>query len=239
MLPSCFIAGTDTDVGKTVVTAKILRDWTKQGLSCAGIKPVASGFDLIDGELRNDDIDSIIAASSYKLPPALLNQYSFEPAIAPHIAANEVGVDISEELICQRAKDSQSLVDRIVVEGAGGWRVPLSVPRASNEARLDGEGGLVKTSLDDKNVARKDVSIASLAKALNLPVILVVGMKLGCINHALLSAEAIIADGVPFLGWVANNPTPTFDRKTENLETLEDLMPAPLLFEVPYLPPNN
>ena len=102
-----------------------------------------------------------------------------------------------------------------------------------------GKTRMGKISLDDKNVARKDVSIASLAKALNLPVILVVGMKLGCINHALLSAEAIIADGVPFLGWVANNPTPTFDRKTENLETLEDLMPAPLLFEVPYLPPNN
>ena len=244
MLPSCFITGTDTDVGKTVVTAMILKGWSKKGLSCAGIKPVASGFELIDGELRNSDIDSIKAASSYELPQTLINQYSFEPAIAPHIAATEDGVNISEELIHERFKDSKSRVDRIVVEGAGGWRVPLSMPIVGDETGLDGEKSMEKTGLgkanvDKKDLVGKDVSIATLAKALNLPVILVVGMKLGCINHALLSAEAIIGDGLPFLGWIANNPSPTFDRKTENLETLKALMPGPFLFEVPYLCPNS
>ena len=214
VLPSCFVTGTDTDAGKTVVTASILRMWSHQGYRCAGMKPVASGFHMMDGEYVNADIEAIVEASPDKLPMETINQYSFVPPIAPHIAARESGCVIDSNLIVRRYSEFEGKVDRAVVEGAGGWRVPLNWPKTDSS---------------------KCETIASLAKKLNLPVVLVVGMKLGCINHALLSAEAVLADGVQLLGWVANAVEQNFARAEENLETLHRLMPAPLLFQVPYL----
>ena len=213
MLPSCFVTGTDTDAGKTIVTGSILRYWARLGCRCVGMKPIASGFELVDGEYVNADIEASLAYGTERLSMELVNQYSFNPPIAPHIAARESGsvIDIDHIVGCYRELEQK--VDRSVVEGAGGWRVPLQWP---------------EDKMSNVN------TIATLAKKLNLPVVLVVGMKLGCINHAILTAEAVLADGIELLGWVANSVDQNFSRSKDNLLTLERLMPAPLLFEVPY-----
>ena len=215
MLPSCFVTGTDTDVGKTIVTTAILRWWAKCGLHVAGMKPIASGFTLRAGGYENHDIECIKAAANVKLPPQLMNQYSYIPAIAPHIAAEQEGGSIDQQEIRRCFDEAQTLCDRIVVEGAGGWRVPLKMPNTDHTGSI--------------------ITMGSLARQLRLPVVLVVGMRLGCINHALLSSEAILSDGVKLAGWVANWIDPDFESARENLVTLKRLLPAPLLFEVPFL----
>lgn len=208
MKPAYFITGTDTDAGKTSIAAGLLCAAQQQQRSTLAMKPVASGCALSDEGLRNADALALMAQSSVQLPYSEVNPYAFAPAIAPHIAAQEAGVALSVNDL-QRAAQRilQAQADFTLIEGAGGWRVPIS----------DTE------------------YLSDLAIALQLPVILVVGVKLGCINHALLSAQAILADGLELAGWIANVVDPDCARLEENLATLETLMPAPCLAKVPYL----
>ncbi len=208
MSPAYFIAGTDTDVGKTTVAAGLLHAARLAGLSTLGAKPVASGCTASAKGLRNDDALALIAQSSIKLPYEQVNPFAFEPAIAPHLAAREAGVVLGVQgLLAPMRQILEQGADFTLIEGAGGWRVPLS---------------------DQAN-------LSDLAIALKLPVILVVGVRLGCINHALLSAEAIARDGLQLAGWVANIVDPRTSRLEENLASLAERLPAPCLGRVPKL----
>ena len=210
MTAAYFIAGTDTDVGKTTVAAGLLHAAHLAALSTLGAKPVASGCEVTPKGLRNSDALALMAQSTVKLPYERINPFAFEPAIAPHLAAREAGVDLSvqgllgpmREVLAQQA-------DFTLIEGAGGWRVPLS----------------------------HHANLSDLAMALKLPVILVVGVRLGCINHALLSAEAIARDGLQLAGWVANIVDSRTSRLEENLASLAERLPAPCLGRVPRLKP--
>jgi len=205
MNPAYFLTGTDTEIGKTFVTSALLHRARLDGLTAAGLKPVAAGTDAAG---LNDDVEAIRAASNVELPLDIVNPYCFAPAIAPHIAAAEAGVTIEFGKITGACDQARQQAERIIVEGVGGFCVPLG----------------------------SDRSAADLAVALDLPVILVVGLRLGCINHALLTAEAIAARGLTLAGWVANRIDPAMARSAENLATLEKLLPAPLLGVVPYGP---
>jgi len=208
MSQAYFIAGTDTDVGKTTIAAGLLHAARLQGLSTLGAKPVASGCSMTPKGLRNSDAQALIDESSIKLAYEAVNPFAFEPAIAPHVAAREANVALEVTVL---AKAMRHVLDQgadfTLIEGAGGWRVPLS-----NHANL-----------------------SDLAIALKLPVILVVGVRLGCINHALLSAEAIARDGLQLAGWVANIIEPRTSRLEENLASLAERLPAPCLGRVPKL----
>jgi len=217
---SIFITGTDTDAGKTVVSAAIIKAVASQGVRAVGLKPIASGFEMIDGQLRNADVDALTGASNVSLPERIINRYAFQPAIAPHIAAAQEGEVLDFDAIQQDMAFAKERADFVLVEGVGGWHVPLSDP-----------------SLDSNDLPVKDIE--SLAQHLELPIVLVVGLRLGCINHAVLTARAITNSGLPLLGWVANHVDPHFDRVAENLTTLEALLPAPKLFELPYLENNE
>ena len=209
-MPGVFVTGTDTGVGKTIVSACMLNYLADQGIAAAGLKPIASGFDWVDGELQNEDVMRLTASSSIELAPEIINRYRFTPAIAPHIAAQQEQVAIGFDAINEDVAAAQRLAEFVVVEGVGGWRVPLT---GAGQAHQD---------------------VANLASHLGLPVILVVGMRLGCLNHTLLTADAIRADGLTLLGWAANHLKTGFSHQDENVETLRRLIPEPLLFEVPY-----
>jgi len=193
-----FVTGTDTEIGKTHVACGLLRLLAGRGLQMAGFKPVATGCEVVAGGLRNADALALRQAGTVDVSYEILNPYAFLPPIAPHLAAREAGVAIRPEPILHAFAALNAQADAIVVEGAGGWRVPLG----------------------------DDWDMADLAAMLDLPVILVVGMRLGCINHALLSAEAI---GPRLCGWVANAPQPAMAALAGNLQTLQDRMPAPCL----------
>jgi dethiobiotin synthetase len=197
-----FVTGTDTGVGKTAFSAALLRRFAALGLRSGGMKPVAAGC----SGGRNEDVEALIAAGSARIDRALVCPYLFEPPIAPHIAAREAGVTIDLAVIEVAFKQLQTQVDVVVVEGVGGFRVPL------NE--------------------RDDT--AGMARRLGLPVILVVGLRLGCLNHALLSAQAIASEGLPLAGWVANRIDPTMARSGENVAALSERLRAPLIAEVPF-----
>ncbi|QBF28856.1 dethiobiotin synthase [Pseudomonas tructae] len=208
MSQAYFIAGTDTDVGKTTIAAGLLHAARQAGLSTLGAKPVASGCEASSKGLRNADALALIDESSLKLPYEQINPFAFAPAIAPHLAAREAGVTLSvQSLLVPMREVLAKGADFTLIEGAGGWRVPLS-----DEANL-----------------------SELAVALKLPVILVVGVRLGCINHALLTAEAIARDGLQLAGWVANIIDPRTSRLEENLASLAERLPAPCLGRVPKL----
>jgi dethiobiotin synthetase len=208
MSQAYFIAGTDTDVGKTTIAAGLLHAARLQGLSTLGAKPVASGCTATAKGLRNADAQALIDESTLKLAYEAVNPFAFEPAIAPHVAAREAGVALEVPALLKAMRHVLDQgADFTLVEGAGGWRVPLS-----NHANL-----------------------SDLAVALKLPVILVVGVRLGCINHALLSAEAIARDGLQLAGWVANIIEPRTARLEENLASLAERLPAPCLGRVPRL----
>jgi len=204
--PCWFVTGTDTGVGKSLVAAALLHACRARGYSTAGMKPVAAGCELVDGEWRNEDVETLIAASSVAAPRELVNPYLFRPAIAPHIAAAEASALISSAHIAHCYSQLTNLAQSIIVEGAGGFLVPLG----------------------------KTEDMGDLAKALGLPVVLVVGMRLGCLNHALLSTEAIHARGLTLAGWVANRIDPGMPRFDENLQTLQEMLAAPLLGVLPY-----
>lgn len=199
-----FITGTDTGIGKTRVASALIRHLVAAGHRVAGLKPVASGCDRTPAGLRNEDALSLIAASNVKLTYEVVNPFAYEPAIAPHIAAREAGQMIDIGKVRELAKTIEA--DYLVIEGAGGWCVPLG-----------------ETSM-----------LADLAKATADEVIVVVGMRLGCINHALLSAARILADGMVLKGWIANHIDPDMRAQSENLATLQALMPCPLLGVLPF-----
>ncbi len=203
-----FVTGTDTEIGKTTIAAGLLHAARLRGLSTAAAKPVASGCVRTADGLRNDDALALLGECSLALGYDEVNPLAFEPAIAPHLAAREAGVqlDVASLLGSVRAVMAKG-AGLTLVEGAGGWRVPL--------------GG--RENLSD------------LAVALGLPVILVVGVRLGCINQAVLTAEAIARDGLPLVGWVANLVDPQTSRLEDNLATLAERLPAPCIGYVPRL----
>ena len=212
-----FVTGTDTEIGKTVSTSVLIRSFVDAGLKVAGLKPIASGFELRGDDWLNEDIESLTASSNVSLPPEIVNVYAFSEPVAPHIGADEANISICLDTIVQAVELAKRQADVLFVEGVGGWRVPLSGRDKSQE---------------DTVLARGDVS--TLAKKLDVPVILVVGMRLGCINQAVLTAEQIVNDGMNLVGWVANSTAPTMECYQQNLSTLSQLIPAPLLFELPY-----
>ena len=208
MKKSFFVAGTDTDAGKTLVACALLAQARAQGLTTAAVKPVAAGCEQTSEGLRNDDALQLMAQCTLPLYYEQVNPVAFEAPIAPHIAAQQLGRRLQVDPLAgfSRGVLAQG-ANLTVIEGAGGWRVPLN----SRE------------------------TLADLAKALNVPVILVVGMRLGCINHALLTVEAIARDGLPLAGWVANRIDPNMAMFEQNLATLEQRIQAPLLGVVPHL----
>jgi dethiobiotin synthetase len=209
-LPSrfcCFVTGTDTEIGKTLVSSAILRKLVAGGVRACGMKPVAAGAELRDGELHNDDADSLVAAGNVHLPRNITTPYMLREAAAPHVAAALEGIVIDPVPIIAAYAEIAAASDAVVVEGVGGFRVPLS------------------DSFDT----------ADLAAQLNLPVILVVGLRLGCISHSLLTVEAIVARGLVLAGWVANEVQPDMPFADENIEALLARIPAPLLGRVPHM----
>ncbi len=203
-----FITGTDTGVGKTLIAAALMQQQAAMGRRVAGMKPVASGCHPTAAGLRNDDALLLERQASHRHPYGLVNPYAFEPAIAPHLAAHATGATIEVSRLIdayqQLARDS----DTVIVEGAGGWRVPI------------GQTG----------------ALSDFPEALRLDVILVVGLRLGCLNHALLTCEAIAAGGKSRLvGWVGNGIDPAFSPLEGNLETLRQRIPARCLGIVPPL----
>lgn len=206
-----FVAGTDTEIGKTFVTCTLLHAARNRGLSAIGMKPIAAGAETVNGEFINEDAARLRAAGSFDPGLALLNPYCLTSPIAPHIAAAEEGVRIDAGRIRDAFAALTTRADVVFVEGVGGFRVPL----------------------DD------DYDTADLARDMGLPVILVVGMKLGCINHALLTAEAIAARGLNLAGWVANRIDPAMLRFEQNLDALRQRLSAPLLGVVPFQANGN
>jgi len=206
MSKTWFVAGTDTGVGKTAVSCALMAAASASGLRTAAVKPVAAGCDD-DG--HNDDALCLMAAMTEELEYSQVNPVALKAAIAPHIAANLVGKTLQASRLVGLCRGVMlGKADFVLIEGAGGWRVPIN-PRET---------------------------LADVAVQLQVGVILVVGMRLGCINHALLTAEAIRRDGLQLAAWVANQPGLRMARHEENLETLRQMLPAPLLGDVPFLP---
>ena len=202
-----FITGTDTDCGKTLVTLGLMHLLRGRGYRVQGMKPVAAGAEPGPEGLRNGDALLIRAQASEPVAYSLVNPWLFEPAVAPHLAAERAGEVIDFRPLASAFQALRQRADRVVVEGAGGWLVPLGGGR----------------------------TMADLARRLDLPVILVVGLKLGCLNHALLTRDAIQATGLPLAGWVGNLLDPAMSEQEGNLATLREQLPAPCLGVIPRL----
>ncbi|HHM05308.1 MAG TPA: dethiobiotin synthase [Gammaproteobacteria bacterium] len=203
-----FVTGTDTEVGKTWVAAGLTHGLAARGVKVAAMKPVAAGCRVTAAGWRNDDAEMLSAAAAVKLPYEKINPCALPAAVAPHLAAAAAGVSLSVARLAGDYAWVAARAERVVVEGVGGYLVPLNATETT----------------------------ADLARALNLPVLLVVGLRLGCLNHALLSAAAITASGLPLAGWVANRVDPAMARAGDNIETLQKRLPAPLVGVVPHLP---
>lgn len=206
-----FVTGTDTGVGKTVVSAALLHALAADGARTAGVKPVASGCSYTEQGLRNEDALALQAAATERLDYVIVNPVALAPAIAPHLAAEDAGIVIDPLALADHVRSLEAAADWLVVEGAGGWRVPLG----------------------------PQVGFPDLAKALGYPVVLVVPIRLGCINHALLTAEAIKADGLSLAGWIANRLNPVEPQAERQIETLVSRLGAPLLGCVPHFSPMD
>lgn len=202
-----FITGTDTDVGKTTVALGLMAAFQQKGLSVAAMKPVSAGCTQTNAGLRNDDAMQLMRQASVELPYEIVNPFAFEPAIAPHIAAAESNVEMSIDIIKQAYQFIAAEVDVVIVEGAGGWLVPLN----------------------------KAQTMADLARAFQLDVIQVVGLKLGCLNHALLTSESIAAQSLTQVAWVANHASDDMPYGDENIKTLQQRLPGECLGIVPAL----
>lgn len=203
-----FISGTDTDVGKTYVSDLLLRTLAQAGKSTLGFKPISAGCEQTPSGLRNEDALILQAAGSVRAEYDDINPIAFAPAIAPHIAAEQAGESIELSKLQTHYEKMQSYqADVLLIEGAGGWRLPLN---------------------------RKGNYLSDFVLQNQLPVILVVGMRLGCLNHAMLTVQAIERDGLTCVGWIANQLSDDMPVYAENLATLRDIMPAPLIAEVPY-----
>lgn len=199
-LPGVFITGTDTEIGKTAVTAALLRDYADRGIDAVGMKPVAAGASKTADGLRNEDALELQAASMPGIAYGDINPWCLPLPIAPEFAARSAGVDLAWPPVAQAFDRLHARADRVLVEGAGGWRLPLG----------------------------QDEEMPDWVQAAGWPVVLVVGMRLGCLNHALLSAEAILARA-PLLGWIANTLPPVQRRLQDNLDCLHARMPVPCL----------
>jgi dethiobiotin synthetase len=201
-----FVTGTDTGVGKTLVSAALLATLAQRGVRAIGMKPVASGCTSSADGLRNADAEELQRWSTGEPDYALINPYALRAPIAPHLAAAQDGIEIVVAPIERAFASLSRSAECMIVEGVGGWAVPLSA----------------------------SLMQADLVRALDLPVILVVGLRLGCINHALLSARAIAADGHRLLGWIANAIDPQMAAADANLQTLSERLIVPLLGEFPW-----
>ncbi|BFM49327.1 dethiobiotin synthase [Marinomonas sp. THO17] len=202
-----FVTGTDTDAGKTYFTVGLLLAAKRAGLKAMGLKPVAAGAEMIEGAWRNQDAHQIMQANSVQLAYEQVNPVLLEAAIAPHIAAQQEQRLVTAARLEGFIKGALLLPHELaLVEGAGGWRVPLN----------------------DREM------LSDVARSLGYPVVLVVNMKLGCINHAVLTAESIIRDGLNLAGWVANSADSQMPCYEENLQTLKSILPAPLMGELSY-----
>lgn len=211
---SIFITGTDTDAGKTYVSVLLLKAANELGLTSIGFKPIAAGCEQTVDGLRNDDALSLQAAASLALPYDLVNPIAFAEPIAPHIAAQRGGADIDMQVVAGTMHTLQNQdANFLLVEGAGGWRLPIDLGRRK------------------KN---ENVFLSDFVAHNKLPVVLVVGMKLGCLNHAALTIEQIKRDGCHIVGWIANQVDPKMDCYAENLASLTRLMDVPFLGEVGY-----
>jgi dethiobiotin synthetase len=212
---SFFVCGTDTEIGKSLAASALLHAFGARGLRTAAMKPIAAGALWRDGRLLNDDVEQLAAAANVPLPIALTTPYLFEPPTAPHLAAAQAGVTLDIARIVANYREVRQHADVVVIEGVGGVRVPLD-------------------ELHDT---------ADLAVALAVPVVLVVGVRLGCISHALLSAEALAARGLRLAGWIANRVDPLMLNGEANIDTLRTRLArqygAPWLGTIPFLNPPS
>ena len=202
MAAGLFVTGTDTGVGKTLIACALLQAFSAAGRASMGMKPVTAGR---EGG-RFHDVEALIAAGNVRAPESLVNPYAFDPPIAPHIAARQAGVEIGIDVIVNSYRELSRLADVVVVEGAGGFMIPLNASQTS----------------------------ADLARELGLPVVLVVGMRLGCLNHALLTRRAIADSGLACAGWVANCILPGMPYLDDNIRALQERLASPLLGIVPH-----
>jgi len=202
-----FITGTDTGVGKTWATLALMKAMQNKGKIVVGMKPVACGCEATSEGLRNDDAVKILEQSSQSLNYKTVNPYAFERSVAPHIAADLEEIEIDIEKIAREFNKLKKNANNVVVEGIGGWNVPLGT----------------------------DIMLAELVVRLNLPVILVIGLRLGCINLALSAAKIIEADGAKFHGWMTNQLDPYYECPDETMSTLRTRINAPFLGRLPYM----
>lgn len=201
-----FVTGTDTGVGKTFIACALIHAIAGTGKRVVGMKPVAAGAQADGQILRNEDVERLMAAGNVVAPRSLVNPYCFAPAIAPHLAARASGVEIDLDVIARAYDELAARSDIVVVEGVGGFCVPLN----------------------------RSADSADLAQCLGLPVIVVVGMRLGCLNHALLTAQAIRARGLRLAGWIANHIDPAMTCAHDNVVALAERLAAPLLAEIVF-----
>lgn len=206
MQQAYFVTGTDTGVGKSWTTAALMQYFKNQGKSVKAMKPIASGCEYIEGQLRNEDALLLQQFASEPMAYDEINIYSFEPPVSPHIAAQQAGQEIVFEPILKQFQKLQASADIVLVEGVGGWCVPLN----------------------------NSQNVADLALFLNIPVLMVVGIRLGCINHACLTEQTIHATGAEYAGWIGSCIDPDMLCLNENIETLENLLTAPNLGVLPY-----
>jgi dethiobiotin synthetase len=204
-MKSFFVTGTDTGVGKTHISCALMRQLIAAGYRVVGMKPVASGGQDVAGKLMNTDAQQLMATANVFAPYELVNPYCFEAAIAPHIAAQEAGIAISTAVILSAYQQLAAVADVVIVEGVGGWAVPINATQ----------------------------TMADVAAILKLPVIMVVGMRLGCLNHAMLTAQSIQASSVQLAAWVANTLDATMPALQANIDTFKTTFAAPLLGVVP------
>lgn len=211
MQQAYFITGTDTNVGKTLIACALLEAFALSGKTVVGMKPVAAGCASTAAGLQCEDVTLLRAASTIDAPPDWVNPYALNAPVAPHLAAVQDSVLLALEVMLDAYQQLSRIAEVVIVEGVGGWMVPFNEHQTS----------------------------ADLVRQLNLPVILVVGMRLGCLNHALLTAQAIQASGLQLHGWVANQIDPEMDLFDENVQSLSTRLAAPLLGIVPHFKPGQ
>jgi dethiobiotin synthetase len=226
-MKSVFIAGTDTDAGKTYVSVLLLHAINRGGFKSIGFKPIAAGCEQTTQGLRNHDALNLQSAASHKISYEKVNPIALFPPIAPHIAAAQVGKNIDMQQVADTLKQLHNEdADFLLVEGAGGWRLPILIPSLSN-----GIGGSESAEV---NRTTKIQFLSDFVAQAKIPVILVVGMKLGCLNHAVLTFEQIKRDNCDIVGWFANQVDPNMSCYSENLTSLHALLDAPFLGEVKH-----
>ena len=208
MRPDVYVTGTDTGIGKTFASCALLHALRGQGMRAVGMKPVASGCTWLDGGWKNDDALALQQASAVEVAYADINPFALEHPLAPELAARDAGTDVTLTPILDAYARLATKADAVVVEGVGGWAAPLSA----------------------------SLMQADLVRALELPVVLVVGLRLGCLNHALLSARAIEADGATLAGWIGSHVDPAMARVEDNLKMLQARLLAPCWGVLPHMP---